>query len=79
MHRNRTEGRGSDAVMRSLRLPPSLAEADAGADSSVPVFAFLAGGVVLNVLKEELPAERDSNFAAFAVGATVFAGLLLGA
>ena len=28
--------------------------------------AFLAGGVVLNVLKEELPEERESRFWAFA-------------
>ena len=24
--------------------------------------AFLAGGVILNILKEELPAERESRF-----------------
>lgn len=40
-------------------------------------FAFLAGGVVLNVLKEELPEERDSRFGAFAVGAGTYALLLL--
>ena len=27
------------------------------------LFAFLAGGIVLNVLKEELPEERKSRFA----------------
>jgi hypothetical protein len=31
--------------------------------------AFLAGGVVMNVLKEELPEERESRFWAFALGA----------
>lgn len=41
------------------------------------LFAFLAGGVVLNVLKEELPAERESRFWAFAVGAAGYAALLL--
>lgn len=41
------------------------------------LFAFLAGGVVLNVLKEELPEERKSRFWAFAAGAAVYAGLLL--
>ncbi|MEN6584197.1 MAG: hypothetical protein ABFD54_17265 [Armatimonadota bacterium] len=41
------------------------------------LFAFLAGGVVLNVLKEELPAERKSRFWAFALGSGVYAGLLL--
>ena len=41
------------------------------------LFAFLAGGVVLNVLKEELPEERESNFGAFAVGAALYAAILL--
>ncbi|HEV7291326.1 MAG TPA: hypothetical protein VGN79_03315 [Devosia sp.] len=41
------------------------------------LFAFLAGGVVLNVLKEELPEERESRFWAFAVGAAAYAALLL--
>jgi hypothetical protein len=42
-------------------------------------FSFLAGGVILNVLKEELPEERGSNFWAFAAGAVAYAALLLGA
>lgn len=41
------------------------------------LFAFLAGGIVLNVLKEELPKERESRFWAFALGATAYAILLL--
>ncbi len=41
------------------------------------LFAFLAGGVVLNVLKEELPEERESRFWAFALGATLYAAILL--
>ncbi|GAB4378144.1 MAG: hypothetical protein Kow00121_29340 [Elainellaceae cyanobacterium] len=41
------------------------------------LFAFLAGGVVLNVLKEELPEERQSRFWAFALGAASYAVLLL--
>jgi hypothetical protein len=40
-------------------------------------FALLAGGIVLNVLKEELPEERQSRFWAFAGGAAGYAGLLL--
>ena len=31
--------------------------------------AFLAGGVIMNVLKEELPEERERRFWAFALGA----------
>lgn len=41
------------------------------------LFAFLAGGVVLNVLKEELPEERESRFWAFAIGTAGYAALLL--
>lgn len=41
------------------------------------LFAFLAGGIVLNVLKEELPEERESRFFAFALGAGAYAVLLL--
>ena len=39
--------------------------------------AFLGGGVVLNVLKEEVPSERQSRFWAFALGAGAYAALLL--
>lgn len=39
--------------------------------------AFLAGGVVLNVLKEELPEERESRFWALALGAGAYTALLL--
>lgn len=41
------------------------------------LFAFLAGGVVLNVLKEELPEDRKSRFVAFALGAASYAALLI--
>ncbi|WP_049923445.1 hypothetical protein [Halopiger djelfimassiliensis] len=41
------------------------------------LFAFLAGGVVLNVIKEELPSERQSRFWAFVVGAGGYSLLLL--
>ena len=41
------------------------------------LLAFLAGGIVLNVIKEELPEERESRFGAFAVGAGGYAVLLL--
>ena len=40
------------------------------------VVAFLGGGVILNVLKEELPEERQSRFWAFALGAAGYAALL---
>lgn len=41
------------------------------------LFAFLAGGVVLNVLKEELPEDRESRFSAFLLGTAAYAALLL--
>jgi hypothetical protein len=43
------------------------------------LLAFLGGGIVLNVLKEELPAERQSRFSAFALGTLVYATLLVAA
>lgn len=39
--------------------------------------AFLGGGIVLNVLKEELPEERGSRIAPFVTGAGAYAALLL--
>jgi len=41
------------------------------------LFSFLAGSIVLNVLKEELPEERQSKFSAFALGAFGYTVLLL--
>ena len=47
-------------------------------DAAIAVLvAFLAGGIILNVLKEELPEERASRFSAFAIGAGLYAVLLL--
>lgn len=39
--------------------------------------AFIGGGVILNVIKEELPRERGSRFSAFALAAAAYAALLL--
>jgi hypothetical protein len=39
--------------------------------------AFVAGGIIMNVLKEELPRERESAFWAFALGAAVYSALLM--
>ncbi|GAB3038020.1 hypothetical protein [Natronobiforma cellulositropha] len=43
---------------------------------SLPL-AFLAGAVVLNVIKEELPEERESRFPAFLAGAAGYTAVLL--
>ncbi len=53
-----------------------------GATTAVPevwivtVTAILGGGVILNVLKEELPTQRDSRFSALLAGVLVFAAVL---
>ena len=41
------------------------------------LFAFLAGGIVLTALKEELPERHQSRFSAFALAAGLYAALLL--
>ncbi|WP_311316002.1 hypothetical protein [Cytobacillus oceanisediminis] len=41
------------------------------------IVAFLAGGIVLNVLKEELPEEKQSRFSAFVLGLTGYTLLLM--
>ncbi len=41
------------------------------------VRALLAGGVVLDVLQEELPEDRESSYPAFLLGALGYASLLL--
>ncbi|PRY95389.1 hypothetical protein BCF33_1007 [Hasllibacter halocynthiae] len=41
------------------------------------LFAFLGGGVVLNVLKEELPEERKSAFGPFLLGAALYGAAML--
>jgi hypothetical protein len=41
------------------------------------LFAFLSGGIVLNVIKEELPSERDSRFLPFLAGSVAYSALLL--
>ncbi len=41
------------------------------------VFAFIAGGIIMNVLKEELPRERESNLPAFCAGVLIYSILLV--
>lgn len=40
------------------------------------LFALLAGSIMLNVLKEELPGSRQSRLGAFLAGALVYAGIM---
>lgn len=41
------------------------------------LFALLAGSLVLNVIKEELPSQNDSRFPPFLAGATGYTAILL--
>lgn len=41
------------------------------------VYAFLAGSIILNVMKEELPREKESSFTAFFSGAALYVILVL--
>lgn len=36
------------------------------------IFSFIAGGIIMNTLKEELPKERESNFFAFLTGTLAY-------
>ncbi|MBM7648296.1 zinc transporter ZupT [Bacillus ectoiniformans] len=40
------------------------------------LFAFIAGGTILNVMKEELPEEKESDFRAFFAGLFIYSLLL---
>lgn len=42
------------------------------------LFAFIGGAIMLVILKEELPAERESRFLPFLLGAALYAGLVIG-
>lgn len=77
-HRGRWLRAGRWVLTGSLMAGWSIGALTAVPEVAVALlFAFLAGGVVLNVLKEELPEERRSRFGAFAGGAAVYAALLL--
>jgi hypothetical protein len=76
-------GRAYDREGRWLLAAAPVAGWALGLAAAIPalavsaLFALLAGGVVLNVLKEELPEDRDSRFFAFAGGAAAYAALLI--
>ncbi|WP_455448970.1 hypothetical protein [Natrinema thermotolerans] len=64
----------SAAVLVGVVVGYALEDTDLLVSVFVP---FLAGGIVLNVIKEELPSDRESRFPAFAIGAAGYAALLL--
>ncbi len=63
---------GGVLVGTGLGLAVSLAPA-----TLALLLSFLAGGIVLNVIKEEVPDERESKFWAFAAGALAYTAILL--
>lgn len=71
------------AVGRWVLVAAVVAGAVIGAVSKVSeallaaALAVIAGGVVLNVLKEELPSESQSKFSAFVIGLSTYAVLLV--
>lgn len=76
-------GRSYQHKGRWLLAPAPVAGWVLGTVTAVPLaassalFAFLAGGVIMNVLKEELPEERAARFGPFAAGAALYTALLL--
>lgn len=63
------------AVLAGWGLGQARAIPDLAVSAAV---AFIAGAIVLNVLKEELPEERNSRFSFFLLGAVGYSVLLLG-
>ncbi|MFN7022994.1 MAG: hypothetical protein ACK4QP_00420 [Pseudorhizobium sp.] len=80
----RNHGKRYDRTGRWLLAASPLVGYAAGVAVALPelaissLFAFLAGSIIMNVLKEELPEERASRFSAFAAGALLYTILLLG-
>jgi hypothetical protein len=77
-HRHRYRGVGRWLLVLALAAGVALGAGTALPRATVAVLiAFLAGGVILNVLKEEVPDERQSRFWAFTGGMAAYAALLL--
>lgn len=72
-----------DAIGRWVLAAAAVAGFMTGVSVTLPpvaisgLFAFLAGGIILNVLKHELPEDRRSDFRAFLLGTGLYAALLL--
>ncbi|HRE42139.1 MAG TPA: hypothetical protein PLG90_12495 [Ignavibacteria bacterium] len=41
------------------------------------MFAFLSGGIILNIIREEIPEQRQSNYIGFLTGAIVYSIILI--
>ena len=77
-HRHRYRAIGRWLLVLALGAGVALGAVTELSRATIAVLvAFLAGGVILNVLKEEVPNERQSRFWAFAAGMAAYAALLL--
>lgn len=77
-HRERYDRTGRWVVAAALVLGWAAGAATEVSEAAVAVIvAFLGGGVILNVLKEELPDERESRFGALALGMAAYAAILI--
>ena len=69
---------GRWALVAAILVGWSVGLATEVGEATVHVlFALLAGGIVLNVLKEELPEQRESRFVPFVGGAALYTALSL--
>lgn len=77
-HKSLYDRRGRWALAAAVLLGAGV-----GASFRVPYMyllvplAFVAGAIILNVLKEELPNDRQSRFWAFALGVSAYGALLM--
>lgn len=79
-HRERYHRVGRYVLAAAPLVGVAIGEAVVVSEAAIAVLlAFVAGGVILNTLKEELPRERESRLSAFLAGAAAYAALLLAA
>ncbi|GGI08675.1 hypothetical protein [Egicoccus halophilus] len=72
------DGRGRWVVAAGVLVGWAVGMATTIAEATLGLLiAFLGGGIIMNVLKEELPADRRARWTPFALGATAYTVLLL--
>lgn len=77
-YRKNYKRKGRFVLVAALVLGWALGYAIELPDAGIAmVMAFIGGGVILNILKEELPEERKSRYWAFLLGTSFYAILLL--
>ncbi len=76
-HRDAYHDLGRWLIVSALGVGWLVGELTEISDAALGVLvAFLVGGVILNVMKEELPEERQSSFVAFAAAAAGYTVIL---